>query len=265
MPASIKALCLSLLLVLLCLSAGCNRQPPAGQSGAPEIHVSAAANLTDAFAEVAKQFTADTGIKVVYSFGATADLAKQIENGAPFDVFAAADVEHVDGLDRQGLLTPGTRALYARGRLVLWTPPGNNLNLSKIEELTKPEVGRIAIAKPDLAPYGQATVESLRALNLWQQVEPKVVYGQNVSQTKQFAATGNAEVAFLPLALVKPNEGRFIEVDERLHQPIDQALGIVKASGQQEAARRFTDFVLSDKGQRILEQYGYRKPPAAKP
>ncbi|HEY0322170.1 MAG TPA: molybdate ABC transporter substrate-binding protein [Pyrinomonadaceae bacterium] len=265
MPTSIKVLCVSLLLASACLNPGCARRSSTGQGNATEINVAAAANLTDAFAEVARQFTAETGVRVVYSFGSTADLAKQIENGAPFDVFAAADVEHVDGLDSKGLLTPGTRALYARGRLVLWTPTGSSISISRIEDITRGEVNRIAIAKPDVAPYGRAAVEALRALNLWQQVEPKVVYAQNVSQTKQFASTGNAEVAFLPLALMKPGEGRYVEVDEKLHQPIDQALGVVKASGKQEAARRFTDFVLSEKGQRILEQYGYRKPPAAKP
>ena len=152
------------------------------------------------------------------------------------------------------------RALFARGRLVVWTPPGSSINLSRIEDVIRDEVYRVAIAKPDVAPYGKAAVEALRALNLWQQIESKVVYAQNVSMTKQFAATGNAEVAFLPLALVKPNEGRFIEVDKRLHQPIDQALGVVRASARQEAARQFEAFVLSVKGQAILEGYGYRKP-----
>ncbi|MBV9210060.1 MAG: molybdate ABC transporter substrate-binding protein [Acidobacteria bacterium] len=263
--STFKALSLSLLLASLCLIAACSRQSSNQPAGAQEINVAAAANLTDAFAEVAKQFTAETGVRVVYSFGATADLAKQIENGAPFDVFAAADVEHVDGLNNKGLLTQGTRAVYARGRLVLWTPQGSSISISRIEDLTRAEISKIAIAKPDVAPYGKATVEALRALNLWQQVEPKVVYAQNVSQTKQFASTGNAQAAFIPLALVKPNEGRAVEVDEKLHQPIDQALGVVKASAKQEAARRFTDFVLSDKGQRILEQYGYRNPQAVKP
>ncbi len=262
MLASIKVLCMSLLLASLGINFACARRTPStGQSNATtEINVAAAANLTDAFAEVAKQFTADRGVRVVYSFGGTTDLAKQIENGAPFDVFAAADVEHVEGLESKGLLTPGTRALYARGRLVLWTPPGSTVSITHIEDITRAEVKSVAIAKPELAPYGQASVVSLRALNLWQQVEPKVVYAQNVAQTKQYAATGNAEVAFLPLALVKPDEGRYIEVDERLHQPIDQALGVVKASSKQDEARRFTEFVLSEKGQAILEQYGYRKP-----
>ena len=92
-----------------------------------EIIVAAAANLTDAFQELSQQFTNRSGIKVVLSFGGTADLARQVENGAPFDVFAAADVKHVTALDQKGLLTPGTNAIYARGRLVVWLPPGSTI------------------------------------------------------------------------------------------------------------------------------------------
>ena len=224
-----------------------------------ELNVAAAANLTDAFTELGQKFTAQTGIRVRYSFGATADLERQIENGAPFDVFAAADVEHIERLNSQGLLTPQTNRIYARGRLVLWIPPGSPLTLNRIEEIARQDVDRISIAKPDLAPYGRATIEALQALKLWQQVEPKVIYGQNVSQTKQYAATGNAEVAFIPMALVKPGEGHSIEVDERLHQPIDQAMAIIKDSPQQEASRRFVDFLFSPEGQALLERYGYRK------
>ncbi|HEY0386675.1 MAG TPA: molybdate ABC transporter substrate-binding protein, partial [Pyrinomonadaceae bacterium] len=105
-----------------------------------------------------------------------------------------------------------------------------------------------------------ATVEALQALNVWPAVESKVVYGTNVSNTKQYAASGNADVAFIPLALVKPGEGQYVEVDERLHQPIDQALAIIKASGKQDLARRFVDFVLGDEGQAILRRYGYSNP-----
>jgi len=120
----------ALTLASLCFASGCARQPPSStQGGQPEINVAAAANLTDAFEELAKQFTAETGVRVVYSFGATADLTKQIENGAPFDVFASADVSHVDQLNGEGLLTPGTRSLYARGRLVLWTPPDGRVQV----------------------------------------------------------------------------------------------------------------------------------------
>jgi molybdate transport system substrate-binding protein len=243
------------------LSLSCSRgsAPGNNQANSQEITVAAAANLTDAFAELGKEFTARTGVRVRLSFGATADLARQIENGAPFDVFAAADVEHVDKLSREGLLTPGTNKLFARGRLVLWVPQGSPLVLNRIEDITGAGVERIGIAKPDLAPYGRAAVETLRALNLWTQVEPKVIYGQNVSQAKQYAATGNAEVAFIPLSLVKTGEGRTIEVDERLHQPLDQAIAVIKDSHQQEAAQRFLSFVLSPEGQALLERYGYRR------
>jgi molybdate transport system substrate-binding protein len=247
-------------LVSLISLSGCSRPAPSGSPpGADEINIAAAANLTDAFAELGKQFTAQTGIRVVYSFGATADLAKQIENGAPFDLFAAADVEHVDGLMSKGLLTPGTQALYARGRLVLWTPPGSRLTLNRIEDIRRDDAQRIAIAKPDLAPYGRAAVEALKALNLWTEIEPKVIYGQNVSQARQYAATGNAEAAFIPLSLVKEGEGHFIEIDEHLHQPINQALAVVKTSEKQDAARRFASYVLGSEGQALLERYGYKR------
>ena len=248
------------LIVALLLIAGCRKPPADDQPNVREITVAAAANLTEAFAEVAKQFTAKTGINVVYSFGSTADLAKQIENGGPFDVFAAADVEHVDGLNQKGLIVPDSRAVYARGRLVLWTPPQGRVKVNRIEDVSRADVKTVAIAKPDLAPYGRATVEALKALNVWSEVEPKVVYGTNVSNTKQYATSGNADVAFIPLALVKQGEGQYVEVEERLHQPIDQAFAIIKASGKQEMARRFTDFVLSSEAQAILKQYGYTNP-----
>jgi len=244
------------------LLSGCRQQSGANQPTAEEITVAAAANLTDAFAEVAKQFTAKTGVRVVYSFGSTADLEKQIENGGPFDVFASADVEHVDELNQKGLIVPESRAVYARGRLVIWTPPQSRVKINRLEDVAGADVKAVAIAKPDLAPYGRASVETLKSLNVWPQVEPKVVYGTNVSNTKQYATSGNADVAFIPLALVKQGEGQSLEVDERLHQPIDQALAIIKASGKQEMARRFVSFVLGDEGQAILQQFGYGRPSA---
>jgi molybdate transport system substrate-binding protein len=245
------------------ISVSCHSQSTKNrQADGAELVVAAAANLTDAFAEVRSRFTGKTGIRVVFSFGATADLAKQIENGAPFDVFAAADTEHIEQLERQGLLTPGTRALYARGRLVMWLPPGSNLKVERIQDVTAKAFERIAIAKPDVAPYGRATVESLRRLGIWNEIEGRVIYAQNVSQAKQYAATGNTEVAFIPLALVKPGEGNYLEVSDELHQPIDQALGIIKDSMKQTAARQFVDFLLSDEGQELLSKKGYREPPA---
>jgi molybdate transport system substrate-binding protein len=257
-----KLLILCALLFPMLTTISCQSGAPKnGQTGSQDLTVAAASNLTDALAEIGPRFTSKTGIRVVFSFGATADLAKQIENGAPFDVFAAADTEHIEQLERQGLLTPGTRALYARGRLVIWLPPGSNLRVERIQDITARAFERIAIAKPDVAPYGRAAVESLRRLGIWNEIEERVVYAQNVSQAKQYAATGNAEVAFIPLALVKPGEGSYLEVGDELHQPIDQALGIIKDSTKQTEARQFVDFLLSDEGRELLSRKGYHKPP----
>ena len=256
----VRNLFYSILALLIFSSCNSRNNSQNGQADSSEINVAAAANLTDAFTEVGKEFKARTGIRVTFSFGATADLERQIENGAPFDVFASADVENIEKLNSKGLITPGTNHVYARGRLVLWIPPGSKMKLSRVEEITLPQVERIAVAKPDLAPYGRATVEALRALNLWPQVEPKIIYGENVVQTKQYAATGNAEAAFIPLALVRGGEGQVIEIDERLHQPIDQAIAVIKDSSKQQAAQRFVDFVISPEGQALLERYGYEGP-----
>lgn len=227
----------------------------------PELTIAAASSLTDAFAEIGPRFTSQTGIRVVFSFGATADLAKQIENGAPFDVFAAADSEHVEQLETKHLLTPGTRAIFARGELVMWLPPGSSLTAQRIQDITADSFERIAIAKPDVAPYGLATVESLQALGIWQAVAGRIIYSQNVSQAKQYAATGNAEVAFIPLALVKQGEGSYLVVGDEFHRPIDHALGIIRESTNQANSRRFVDFIFSADGQEIMVQHGYRTPP----
>ncbi|MBA2527435.1 MAG: molybdate ABC transporter substrate-binding protein [Pyrinomonadaceae bacterium] len=249
------------LAITLLFFSGClARTARNGEKPSSEIIVAAAANLTDAFQELSRRFSDRTGIRVILSFGGTADLAKQIENGAPFDIFAAADAAHVEALEQKGLLTQGTRALFARGSLVLWIPAGSTINVERVEDLKRKEVERIAIAKPDIAPYGQATVETLRALKMWDEMEPKVVYGMNVSQVKQFVSSGNAEAGFLPRSLVKPGEGKHIDISEELHQPIDQALAVIRSSEKQDAARLFTEFVLSPEGQLILKEYGYKPP-----
>jgi molybdate transport system substrate-binding protein len=133
---------------------------------------------------------------------------------------------------------------------VVWTPAGSQLRPQSIQDLAKPEFERIAIAKPDLAPYGAAAVLSLRNAGLWEQIMPKVVYGQNVAQVKQFASTGNAEAGFIPMALVKRDEGSFLE-------PIEQAAGVVKNSSKHRLGQQFVEFLFSGECQQILETAGY--------
>src|SRR5438445_775659 len=216
-----------LLAALFLVLVGCGRDG----SSKPEVTVAAAANLTDVFQRIGPRFEAETGIHPVFSFASTAQLARQIESFAPFDVFAAADSEHVDQLDREGLLLAGSRAVYARGVLALWIPPRSAAARAvRIEDLAAPEARVIAIAKPELAPYGQAAVDSLQRLGIWQQVQPKIVFAENISMAKQYGAAGNADAVFTAYSLVLHESGKVIRVDESLHRPIDQELGIVAKS-----------------------------------
>ena len=225
-------------------------------SGA-EIVVAAASNLNGVAQELARQFEKEAGIKVTYSFSSTGNLARQIENSAPFDVFLAADTSHVVDLEHKAWILPGTRAVYARGRLVLWSAAAN---ISSLNDLTQKWVRFIALAQPDSAPYGAAAVETLHRLNLWDQLQPKLVYAENINMARQYAITGNAEAAFTAYSLVIQAGGHILMVDERLHRPIEQTLGIVKGSNNLEGARRFTRFVLSPAGVAIWERYGYLSP-----
>lgn len=223
-----------------------------------EVAVAAAANLTDVIQLVGAAFEKDTGVRPVFSFGSTARLTQQIENGAPWDVFAAADTEHPERLDAKGLLTPGSRAVYATGILALWIPDGSSPVL-RLEDLINPAVHVIAVAKPELAPYGVAARETLQHLGIWQKLEPKVVYAENINMAKQYGATGNADAVFTAASLVLSEKaGRVIPVPESLHRPVRQALGILAASKNQALARQFTDFLLTGKGHEILLQHGYR-------
>jgi len=131
------------------------------------------------------------------------------------------------------------------------------MRLSRTTERRWATPGTPGVARPRPARVVAGAVEALRALGLWEAIEPRVVYSQTVSQAKQYAATGNAEVAFIPLALVKPGEGRYIEVSNDLHQPIEQAMAIVKESNKQEAGRRFLDFLNGSEGQQLLAKHGY--------
>ena len=226
----------------------------------PEITVAAAANLTDVFEQLGPKFEAQTGIHPVFSFGSTAQLTQQIENSAPFDVFAAADSEHVAELDRKGLLAAGSRVVYVRGVLALWIPAGAQAQVSRLEDLAGPQVHVIAIAKPDLAPYGAAAVEALDRLGIWARVQPKVVYAENISMAKQYGKSRNADAVFTAYSLVLHEQGDVIRVDQRLYKPIEQELGIVAKSQRREGARKFVEFLLVGAGRGALLSYGYRAP-----
>lgn len=244
----------SFLLIALLFAVACrDTSAPAGA----EITVAAASDLTPAFEEIGREFQASHGTKVVYVFGSTGLLTRQIENGAPFDVFAAANVSFIDQLDQKGLILPGTKRIYGRGRITLWTTSNSPLRIEKIEDLTHAGVARIAIANPDHAPYGQAAREALESARLWDAVRPKLVYADNIRQTLQYAETGNVEVAIVALSLSVQSQGRWVLVPEELHKPLDQGMGVIKGTNNEAAARAFSDFVNGDKGREIMKKYGF--------
>jgi len=232
-------------------------------SGAParaEVLVAAAANLATVLRPLADEFAVETGIRAVTSFASTGALARQLEHGAPFDLFLAADTATVDALVAKGVLDGATRRVFARGVLVLWSPPDARFVPSDLAALRDPRVRRIAIANPAVAPYGAAARAALRASGLWDELQPRLVVAENVADARRVAATGNADAAFVALSLVVDAPGSPLVVDPSLHPPLDHALALVAASGGSEEALRFVAYLLGAQGRHRLEEAGYTVP-----
>lgn len=240
--------------IIISLATGCHRE-----TDADELHVAAASDLIPAFEEIGKAFESTRKTKVVFSFGSTGLLSRQIENGAPMDLFAAASIDFINQLEQKGLILPETKAVYARGRITLWVPKTSPLKIDKVTDLTRDEVKRIAIANPDHAPYGMAAQQALQKAGVWDQVKAKLVYGDNIRQTLQFAETGNVDVAIVALALSKQSEGVWSLIPQELHNPIDQGLAVIKGTKNEKAARDFASFVNGPQGQAILAKYGFEQ------
>jgi molybdate transport system substrate-binding protein len=246
----------ALLLTLACANA-CKDRSSATTPASNEITVAAASDLTPAFEELGRAFESTSKTRVVFVFGSTGLLTQQIENGAPVDLFAAASMSYIDKLDHEGLILPDSKASYARGRITLWTPADSNLRLEGIKDLARPEVMRIAIANPDHAPYGLAARQALESAGIWDVIKPKLVYGDNIRQTLQFAETGNVDVAIVALSLSKQSHGRWSLIPEELHQPIDQGLAIMKSTKKEQSARAFAAFIAGPQGRAIMQKYGF--------
>ncbi|MGA2713437.1 MAG: molybdate ABC transporter substrate-binding protein [Bryobacteraceae bacterium] len=227
------------------------------QTAKPHLLVAAASNLTEVAKVLGARFETETGIHAVFSFGSTAQLTQQIENGAPFDAFLAADAEHVQELDRKGLLVSGSGVPYADGVLALWVP-SPAIPLDRIEDLASPQVRVIAVAKPELAPYGAAAMETLRHAGILDKVGAKIVYSDNINMAKQYGESGNADAVFTAYSLVLKERGKVIRIDEKLHRPITQELGVIGTSTHKAEAAKFADFILHGKGRAILSDFGYR-------
>jgi molybdenum ABC transporter molybdate-binding protein len=242
------------------LSAGCadGGNEEGGVADEPLL-VLAAASLSTALPVLIDRFERETGATIDLALGATGNLAAQIENGAPADLLFAADEVTVERLAAKGSIRPASVRPYAVGQLALvWRagvePPGGPQALGE----SRYEV--VAIANPEIAPYGAAAREALQRLGVWHAVEPRLVQSENVAQAYQLVQTGNADVALVARSVVDTATAEFIPIDPRLHTPIRQAAGILQHS-LHPAAEQFLDYVLSDAGQAVLAEHGFGRAP----
>lgn len=233
-------------------------------AGAEPLTVAVAANVKYAFEEIATEFRKETGIQVQGVFGASGKFVAQVKSGAPYDVFLSADTESPAALyqDKLAAVAP---SVYAYGVLVLWTRKDIDLGRG-MAAVNDPAVAKVAIANPKLAPYGRAATQALDKAGLAKAAEPKLVYGESIGQTLQFADAGAADIAFAAKSLVVAPElagkGKWVEVPKGSYEPIAQAVVVLKhgTESQSDAARKFVDFLFTPKARAILEKYGYLLP-----
>jgi molybdate transport system substrate-binding protein len=253
-------LCVLLLSLLLLLVPA---NPPAGQAAAraarPELLVAAAADLMFALREIAPLFEREHRAKVTLTFGSTGQLAQQIQEGAPVDVFFAANVAYVEELRTKGAVVPNTVEPYAQGQIVLATEKSRPA-LSTLNDLTRDDVKRIAIANPAHAPYGMAARDALVSAGVWSQVQPKLVYGENIRQALQFLQTRNVDAAILALSIAEVPEVRYALIDQGLYKPIVQAAAVTTRSRRPDLARAFIRFVNGAQGRPIMKRFGFLLP-----
>ncbi|HEY0665255.1 MAG TPA: molybdate ABC transporter substrate-binding protein, partial [Gallionella sp.] len=204
-----------------------------------------------------------SGHSVNVSLGSSGKIYAQIVGGAPFDVFLAADEEIPKLLTQQGLAVGGSRFVYAQGRLALWSlQPGFVDDKGKV--LRNGIYNKLAIADPKLAPYGMAAKETLEKLAMWNGLQRKLVKGENITQTYQFAATENAELAFVALSQImrdgKVSGGSWWIVPSDLHRPIRQSAVLLSGAKDAAAAQAFLDFLKGKKAAAVMRSYGYELP-----
>ena len=234
------------------------------------IRLAAAADLQFAMSDLAAQFEKQTATKVDVTYGSSGNFFAQIANGAPFDLFFSADMDYPRRLEAAGLAEPGTLCEYAIGHLVIWTLSDAQTDVAKqgFKALLNPSVQKIALANPEHAPYGRAAVAALRTAGLYEQLLPKLVYGENAAQAAQFVQSGNAQAGLLPLSMaLSPamSAGRWWELSAGGYPAIEQGAILLKRAEHKAAARRFLDFVRSDAGGRTLTNYGFAVPAESPP
>lgn len=229
-------------------------------ASAKKLTVAGASDLSFAFKEIAAEFEKESGYHVVLSLGSTGMLARQIEEGAPFDAFFSANTKFMEDLEKGGRIVPGTAELYAQGRIVIATRAASGLKIKRLEDLKDAKITHIAVANPEHAPYGIAAMEALKSKGLWDEIRHRLVYGENIRQALQFVQAGNAEAGIVALSIANAPDIEYAEVPAGLHKPINQAAGVVSTAKDKDGALSFIKFVNSPKGRAIMKKYGFLPP-----
>ncbi|MBK8158726.1 MAG: molybdate ABC transporter substrate-binding protein [Rhodospirillaceae bacterium] len=228
---------------------------------ADDVLVAVAANFADAAQDLAALYEKSSGNKVAITTGSTGKLYAQIKAGAPFQILLSADAKTPAKLEDEQAAIAGTRFTYAIGKLALWSMDAQRIGADGAAALQADDFQHLAIANPELAPYGIAARETLQSLGLWDKLSPRIVMGENIGQTHSMVATGNAELGFVALSAVlnpkKPSGGSHWAVPQEMFKPIRQDAVLLNAGKDNQAAAAFLDFMKSPDAHALIESYGY--------
>ncbi len=239
------------------LLAGCDGATPAR----PRLRVAAASDLQEAMPVLVAAFRQGRDVDVDVTFGASGQLAEQIRQGAPFDVFLSANRGFVDRLAAEGTIKPGSARPYARGSLVLALNEIINPRVATLADLARPEVKTIAIANPETAPYGMAAKQALERAGLWDALRPKLVPADSVRQALRFVESGDAVAGLVGRSIAGVQGVRVVGLPADVCDPIIQSLGVVARSGRPDDAAAFADLVVGEVGLGILRRTGFSRVP----
>jgi molybdate transport system substrate-binding protein len=234
--------------------------------GARRVRIAAAADLKFALDEIITRYKAtQPGVDITVTYGSSGNFFQQLSNKAPYDLFLSADAEYPKKLVEAGQAVKGSEFLYARGRIVLWVRNDSTLDIERrgLNALLDPAVQKVAIANPRVAPYGRAAEAALKSAGIYDQVQDRLVLGENIAQTAQFAESGAADVGLIALSLAAApamkDKGRYSPVPAELHPPIEQGGAILAWAEDPAATRAFRDYLVGG-GLSVLEHYGFDVP-----
>jgi len=235
---------------------------------AQSLRIAAASDLQFALADLAALYEKESGVKLSITYGSSGNFFAQIQNGAPFDVFLSADIAYPQKLIEAGFADSDSRYTYAFGRIVLWLPPESPLDPARLQwnTLLDARIQKIAIANPEHAPYGRAAVAALQKAGLYEQLQSKLVYGENISQAADFVQSGSAQASILAMSLTfapAMKFGKTWEIPRDLYPPLEQAAVLLKSSPNKAAARAFLAFLQSESARSTLARYGFTLPAAS--